>query len=166
MEVIMRTAVQTDVSEISRLALELSLQHQKYDDLRFYLPEDFQKQAADLFVQEIADPNCAVLVAEDDGQILGYAFIRWEAASLIELSDARTWLHDIYVSKSARGGGIGKTLLEYAIVTARAMGSSVLMLQVAEKNEFAQKLFARHNFRTTMYEMTLDLSEANAVPKS
>ena len=158
MEAKIRRAETKDVPEISRLAVELCDQHQKYDSLRFYFFDNLETRLAALFTEEIADPNAAVLVAENDGQIVGYAFVRREAENLIQLADARTWLHDIYISGSARGRGIGKKLLEASITTARSMGSSVLMLQAAEKNKFAQTLFSQHNFRATMREMMLDLS--------
>ena len=67
-------------------------------------------------------------------------------------------VHDIYVDESARGFNAGKQLLDTAVQAACDLGSRVLMLHVAEQNEFARRLFEKNGFRPTMQEMMLDLS--------
>lgn len=82
-----------------------------------------------------------------------------EDANMMELSETRAWLHDIYVDESARGYNAGRRLLDTAVLAACGLGSRVLMLHVAEQNEFARRLFEKYGFRPTMQEMMFDLSD-------
>lgn len=156
MKVIIRRAKENEIEAVIRLAAELCHQHRAYDKARFYIFDNLKERLSALFAEETVNPSVAVLVAEKEEQIIGYAFLRVEAASLIEISNARVWLHDIYVDEAGWGGGIGKQLLEASIEFARSIGSPVLMLHVAKQNEFAAALFTRHNFRATMQEMLLE----------
>ena len=73
--------------------------------------------------------------------------------------ESAAWLHDIYVDEAYRGSNAGKLLLKAAIQAAKEFNASKLMLTVAIQNEKAQKIFERTGFKTTMYEMMLDLTE-------
>ena len=73
------------------------------------------------------------------------------------LLDAHGALHDILVSETARGRGIGRKLLERVQSELRERGAARIVLHTATKNLAAQKLFAAVGFRKTMIEMTCEL---------
>jgi ribosomal protein S18 acetylase RimI-like enzyme len=66
-------------------------------------------------------------------------------------------LHDIVVDPAHRGQGVGRMLLDATIAALRARGAPRCVLSAAERNESAQRLFARAGFRRTMIEMTREL---------
>jgi ribosomal protein S18 acetylase RimI-like enzyme len=70
-------------------------------------------------------------------------------------------LHDIFVDPDHRGGGVGRLLLDETLSMLRARGARQIVLATAERNEAAQRLFARMGFRRTMIEMTRELDEVS-----
>lgn len=158
MSLIVRRAGEPDLQFLSQLAMKLVRQHESYDSLRYISFDDHESRLLDLFRGEIQNEKSAVLVAELNKKIVGYALVMFEEANFIELSETKAWLHDIYVDESARGFNAGKQLLDAAVQAACDLGSRVLMLWVAEQNEFARRLFEKNGFRPTVQEMMLDLS--------
>ncbi len=158
MTILIRRATANDLPDLVDFSVKLSRQHQAYNPLRFVELPNIEEQHFELFSQEINDAECAVLVAETQSQIVGYAFIRMEAGNVVDVSETSAWLHDIYVDDAVRGLKAGKLLLDAARKAARELGSPVLKLQVATQNEFARKLFESHGFQPTMTEMISDLS--------
>ena len=85
-----------------------------------------------------------ILVAEQDGALVGYA----------ELGD--DWLHRLYVETALQGRGIGSALLEAALAHPRLAGAPRVFLQVWEENPGAIRLYERFGFRrhdTTEFEL-------------
>ncbi len=159
MNLIIRRARESDVPIVGRFALELTRQHQSYNGRRFVGFDHHEKRLFEFFRREIQRAESVVLVADLEDETIGYAFVRVEEASLIEISAKCAWLHDIYVSAAARGLDAGRKLLDAAAGIAREeLGSNVLMLHVAPQNERARKIFEACGFEPTMTEMMLDLS--------
>ena len=152
-----RRAMVSDASRVADLAMQLTRQHQSYNPLRFVCFDGHEEQMARFIAEQLSDPACVLLVAEHAAQTVGYALVRMEAGSIVDISESCAWLHDIYVDEAARGLKAGKMLLEASIAAARELGSNVLKLHVAPQNEFAQRLFESAGFQVTMREMMLDL---------
>jgi ribosomal protein S18 acetylase RimI-like enzyme len=70
-------------------------------------------------------------------------------------------LYDIIVDPAYRGQGVGRMLLEATVTALEARGAPRFVLSTAERNEDAQRLFARAGFRRTMIEMTRELNHRN-----
>jgi len=66
-------------------------------------------------------------------------------------------LYDIVVDQAHRGRGIGQALLDATLAELKTRGAPQVVLSTAERNESAQRLFARAGFRRTMIEMTREL---------
>jgi GNAT superfamily N-acetyltransferase len=159
MTVTVRRAVAEDARTIAQFAIKLILQHQNYDPRRFSRLSSIE--GAEWFYgsrTKIKDE--AVLVAELEGKIVGFAYIEYEAKNYAEMLENAAWLHDIYVDETARGSRAGKLLIEESIKIAKELGAEKLMLTAAQHNEFARNFFEHNGFRTTMVEMMLDLTES------
>ena len=61
-------------------------------------------------------------------------------------------LEDLFVSADARGGGLGRALLQAAIDRARERGSRRIELDTAERNEAAVSLYRSFGFDDGAYE--------------
>lgn len=151
-----RRAAAEDLDALGKLGGELVFQHVAYDKLRFKPPATIVEDYTEFFKNEIANESSVVLIAELDAEIVGYAFIRFEAASFVELLAAGAWLHDIYLVEAARGKGVSEPFFAAIIEAAQNLGSASLMLSVSPHNSVARKFFERHGFRPTMQEMRLD----------
>ena len=157
MSVSVRRAVLADAEKIAELALKLVVQHQNYDLKRFSQIAD-REQMANFYASQTNAKNEAVLVAELEGEIVGFAYLQYEAINHAGLLKNAVWIHDIYIDEAARKLNAGKLLIEKSAETAKEFGAEKLMLSVAARNEYAKDFFERRGFETTMVEMMLDLS--------
>ena len=86
----------------------------------------------------------AILVAEDDGAVLGMVSLLWTVSTAL---GARVGLlEDMVVTPGARGRGVGGQLLEAAIAHARAAGCRRLTLLTDADNAGAQRFYRRRGF--------------------
>lgn len=154
-----RRATFDDLPALVMLAVKLIRQHQIYDADRFTGFEPLEDKYAEFFSEHLKNKQAVILVAaleEQEEQINGYAFLKMEEESFLDVRAATLWLHDIYINESARSKNIGRRLLDAALEAAHDLGSSSLMLSVSPKNEMANKLFKTYGFRPTLTEMRLD----------
>lgn len=151
-----RPAVLADIPTLCPLAAELARQHAAYDPGRYQPPADVASAYAALFAEHIGQPRSVVLTAAAEATLVGYAFAALEPPSLVALTGAAGWIHDLYVAPSARGHGAGPRLLDAAITRLRQIGCpGGILLSVAPQNAAAAALFRSRGFRSTLQEMTL-----------
>jgi ribosomal protein S18 acetylase RimI-like enzyme len=94
------------------------------------------------------------LVADDGGAVVGYTYAGIEGRDYMALRGPAAALYDIVVDPARRGEGIGRKLLDATIAALSGRGVPLALLSTAERNEPAQRLFARAGFRRTMIEMS------------
>ncbi|MDX2029248.1 MAG: GNAT family N-acetyltransferase [Blastocatellia bacterium] len=158
-QISVRRATAADLPFLCRNGELLARQHHAYDPIRFVIFEPPEEAFSRYFSAQLASDEAVFLIAEAGGEPVGYAFLRMEPESFVDLAGPCVWLHDIYVIESARAGGAGAQLIEAAKRTARSMGSPALMLSVAPQNARARGRFEAHGFRVTMQEMRVDFTE-------
>lgn len=90
------------------------------------------------FLQEIHSPLSFPSVAVADGPVVGYLCLM----SLFEEAQ----IMNIAVAPQQRGRGIGRLLMEQAVVTAREKGAEMLVLEVRESNAAAIALYEAFGF--------------------
>lgn len=88
--------------------------------------------------QELLSENRKYIVAEENGEILGFAGV--------SICDKEAELMNIVVKKNNRGKGIGKALLEKIIEILKLEKLEVLKLEVNSKNAVAFNLYSDLNF--------------------
>ena len=109
---------------------------------------------------ELDRPSVVVLVAERDGEILGYTYAGVEGHDWMALRGPAGVVHDVVVEPDHRAQGVGAQLLAATVAALEAMGAPRIVLMTADRNAGAQRLFARAGFRRTMVEMTLEVRGA------
>ncbi|RUO47469.1 GNAT family N-acetyltransferase [Pseudidiomarina donghaiensis] len=131
---------------------------------------DYSRMGPKSFKRLINAHSAHVYLCECDGTLMGYLL-------LLTRRNSRIWrLYSIATAPAARGLGIGKQLLEFAIFTAKQHGASALSLEVKTDNTPAIKLYEKYDFAvvdvlpdyyddgTDGYRMRLSLwSEANGL---
>ena len=154
-----RRAERRDLPALGRLGASLMRTHYGFDSRRFLSPgEDPEGGYAWFLGSQLDQPDVVVLVAERDGEIIGYAYAGIEPLSWKELRDEAGFVHDLVVADAARREGVGGLLLDAAIEWLRSRGMPRVFLWTAAQNAPARNLFERRGFRHTMTEMTLELS--------
>jgi ribosomal protein S18 acetylase RimI-like enzyme len=156
--VTIRPAAPADLPAIGRLGALLVRMHHDFDPERFLAATPQTEHAYASFLRtQLAEPNVALLIAERGGEVLGYAYAGVEGHDYLALRGPAGVLHDIVVDPAHRGQGVGRMLLEATLAALEARRAPQVVLSTAERNESAQRLFARAGFRRTMVEMTREL---------
>jgi ribosomal protein S18 acetylase RimI-like enzyme len=157
-ELVIRRATRADLPHIGRLGALLVAQHHDFDSRRFLPATDRTKEGYARFLgSQLDEPDAAVLVAADNGEVIGYAYVAIESYDYMTLRGPAGLLHDIIVDPERRRNGVGRALLEAVLGYVRSRGLEQIVLSTAERNDAAQRLFAKVGFRRTMVEMTREL---------
>jgi ribosomal protein S18 acetylase RimI-like enzyme len=155
---VIRRATRGDLREIGRLGALLVEAHHTFDSRRFLAATSRTKDAYAAYLGTQLDaPAAAVFVAEDNGEVIGYAYVAAESYDYMALRGPAGVLHDIIVDPGRRRGGVGKQLLEAVLGFVLERGLAQIVLGTAEQNAAAQRFFASVGFRPTMIEMTREL---------
>jgi ribosomal protein S18 acetylase RimI-like enzyme len=91
----------------------------------------------------IDDPSTVYLLAGESG----FAQLRFRLSAWTGVEDC--WLEDVFVRESARGTGLGRTLVEKCLSVARARGCKRIELDVQENNTAARRLYESIGFSAT-----------------
>ena len=151
-----RRATPSDRDVLGRYGGALMRQHHAADELRFIQVEHPEDGYGRYLVSILTDPDSLVLVAEDDGRVIGYVYVDVEGTSWKDLRGPCGYVHDLYVDDSARQRGAGRALMSAGIEWIRSRGRTQVVLLTKTQNEHAKRLFSSLGFRSTMIEMTLD----------
>jgi hypothetical protein len=143
--VTVRRASKGDVSALGRLGALLVATHHAFDAERFISATPRTAQGYGSFLATQLDaPEVVVLVAEREGEVLGYTYAALEDYDYMSLRGPAGVFHDIVVDPAT-------------LAALGELGAPQVVLSTAERNEAAQRLFARLGFRRTMVEMTRNL---------
>ena len=155
---IVRRATSADLPEIGRLGALLIAEHHDFDSRRFLAVRDRTPADYASFIgTQLEDPDVAVLVADENGGVIGYAYAAVEGYDYMALRGPAGVLHDVIVDPEHRRRGVGRLLLDASLAYMKSRGAPRVILWTAEQNEPAQRLFASIGFRRTMIEMTREL---------
>ncbi|MEV8374823.1 GNAT family N-acetyltransferase [Kribbella sp. NPDC056861] len=136
--VVIRRATATDVAGIVSLLTddEIAAQRESPDDLTPY-------QAA--FAAIEADPQQVLVVAERNGELVGTLQLTI-IPGLSRMGATRGLVEAVRVAASARGTGLGTTLMEWSIEEARARGCTILQLTSDKARVDAHRFYLRLGF--------------------
>jgi ribosomal protein S18 acetylase RimI-like enzyme len=155
---VIRRATAADLPALGRLGATLMQVHYEFDRDRFMRPgRDPAGGYAAFLRTQLDDPDCLVLVAERDSNVVGYLYAGIEPQSWKELREQAGFIHDILVEEGNRRAGLADALIDRAIEWLRDRRVPRVLLWSAAPNVAAQRLFERKGFRTTMLEMTKEL---------
>jgi ribosomal protein S18 acetylase RimI-like enzyme len=154
-----RPATPTDVPTIGRLGALLVREHHDFDPQRFIAATPrTQDQYGGYLGTQLAEPNVVILVAERDGEVIGYTYSGVEGTDYMSLRGPAGVMYDIVVDPDHRQQGVGRMLVDATLEALKSKGAPRVVLSTAEQNAAAQRLFDRAGFRRTMIEMTRELS--------
>ncbi len=113
-------------------------------------PPSWDPRRAERALKEaIEDPASNVLVAEDDGELVGLCTAYLELNSV--RYGQRCWVEDLAVHPERRSRGIGDALLDAAQDWARARGATHLELDTGLARTDAQRFYERRRPATKGY---------------
>jgi ribosomal protein S18 acetylase RimI-like enzyme len=157
---IIRPATPADLPALGRLGALLVRVHHELDPKRFIPAGPGTEAGYSRYLgSQLGKPDVVILVAEQDGEVVGYAYAGVEGWDYMSLRGPAGVLYDVVVDPARRGKGIGEQLLLAALAELAVRGAPRALLSTAEGNVTAQRLFLRAGFRPTMREMTRELGE-------
>lgn len=108
---------------------------------RFYEAEEIDEGRNRTFFRRFLAPSEVgmLLGARDGGEIVGYACLYWTFSSTQAVETVL--MNDLFVSEAARGGGVGRALIEASAAIARERGAAQLEWATAPDNLTAQRLY-------------------------
>jgi ribosomal protein S18 acetylase RimI-like enzyme len=155
-----RPGTPRDLTVIGRLGALLVREHHDFDPQRFIAATSQTEKSYGSFLgTQLAEPNIFILVAERDGEVIGYTYAGVEGPDYMSLRGPAGVFYDIVVDPDHRGQGVGRMLLDATLKALKARGAPRVVLSTAEQNVAAQRLFDRAGFRRTMIEMTRELND-------
>jgi GNAT superfamily N-acetyltransferase len=152
MAVSVRKAARADAGKIAKFAVALFELHAEWNPRRF--TQLATREGAARFYGDRAEQG-SVLIAEADGDVVGFAYFEYEPTLYAELATRVLWLHDIYVEPAVRGQGVGGALIAGVKHEAKSRGAEKVLLSVAVQNAEGHRLFESAGFEKTMDEMML-----------
>ena len=148
LKVDIRPANREDIKELQQLYYEL-----EKDAVRFQ-PEHFVHgdRGAEFFELIFAADNQDILVAEEDGKIVGFAHVMiLEQKKVPCLKPERViYLQDLDVSEELRSRGIGAKLIERCKEYGKEKGADFMRTQVFPQNMRGMKFYERAGFSEKM----------------
>ena len=153
-----RRAARADLPALGLLGALLVRTHHDFDPRRFMAATPGTEHGyAGYLGAEIENSDAVILVAERNGEVIGYTYAGVEGYDYMALRGPAGVLYDIVVDPTHRRQGVGRALLDATLEALEAKGAPRAVLSAAERNEPAQRLFAPAGFRRTMIEMTREL---------
>jgi ribosomal protein S18 acetylase RimI-like enzyme len=145
------------VTALGRLGSLLVELHHRFDADRFISAGEGTERAYGNFLgRQIDRSDVLVLVAAEDGRVVGYTYAGLEGNDYMALRGPAGVVYDLVVDPARRREGIGRRLLDATLAALIDRGAPRVLLSTAERNQPAQQLFAAAGFRRTMVEMTWD----------
>jgi GNAT superfamily N-acetyltransferase len=116
----------------------------------FYRPSDLAAFKAQAFGpdgwlrRDLSNPDVRWHVARADGAIIG--FIKLMPPYIEGAGPDDTMIGQLYILSAWHGRGVAQALMQWAIDTARAVGSPAVLLTVFEENHRAIAFYAKYGF--------------------
>ena len=155
-----RQATPADLTAVGKLGALLVRTHHDFDPERFLAATSrTEDQYGSFLGTQLDEPNIIILVAERNGDVLGYTYAGVEGNDYMALRGPAGVVYDIVVDPAYRRQGVGRKLLDAALDALKARGAPRVVLSTAEQNTPAQHLFDSAGFRRTMIEMTRELKD-------
>ena len=152
-----RKANRDDFEALGELYTELEKDAVMYQSEHFVLSP---KGARSRQLEEIlASENQVMLVAEDDGKVIGFAHVMLQKAKVVSCLKPQTniYLQDLVVTSTLRSKGTGTQLLNAAKEYGREKGAEFFRTQVFPMNKDGMRFYERIGFSTKMITIECDL---------
>lgn len=107
----------------------------------FYEADEIREERNRSFFRRFLDPSdLGLLIAAWSGEEpLGYACLYWHRSSVRAVESVL--MNDLFVAPKARGGGVGRALIEATVAVARERGANHVEWTTRPDNERARRLY-------------------------
>lgn len=121
-----------------------------------------ERAAREVFERYLDRPDAVLLVAEDDGAVLGLLDMEYRVR--LNFTTPQAWIPDLVVDEGSRSAGVGGALLARAEELARDRGCWGLTLESATWRERAHAFYVREGWADTGKSFSKPLAEGLTWP--
>lgn len=152
-----RFAKNADIPAMIRLLKQVGRAH--YEGRPDIFREDAQKYDEAALEMLLQDKNRPILVAEEAGKVLGYAFcvIQNTVGDPVLQDRLTVYIDDLCVEETCRGAGVGKALYQAVLAYAKELGAYNVTLNVWAENKSALKFYEKMGLMPQKYGMEIVL---------
>lgn len=155
-----RRAKNSDSRELGELFEEADILHRRALPQVFQKPQDakwYEKYLEKIF----SDKNAALLVAEEEGELVGLVLVWVRQSANIPILVPRKFavMENLVVKKEFRKKGIGRQLVEAAEEWIKKEGANLIELNVWEFNQGARDFYEKLGYQTVSRKMQKLLGE-------
>jgi ribosomal protein S18 acetylase RimI-like enzyme len=134
---------------VAALWTAITMHHQPIDRL-FTMRSNADRELRELLGAMLRDPDSAIFVYDDRGDLPGMCIVRIDRAAPILEEVERGEITDLGVREDARRRGIGTALARCALGWARDRGVERVEVQVATGNAIGQAFWRARGFSDLM----------------
>lgn len=144
MNIHIRRATEADLHAVQVLSQELFVEEETRDPL-LNMQWTFDKDGEAYFVKRVSGQEGICFVAEDDGNVVGYAtgavmpIQTWRVVQRVEMEN-------LIIAKNYRGQRIGEQLVEAIAVWGKSLGAKRILVITHAANAGAIKFYQRVGF--------------------
>lgn len=113
------------------------------------LTPDTTDKAQAVYERHVADTNTASMVAEIDGEIIGFLSLVFRER--LNCVQPQAWIPDLIVTEAARGRGASKALLTAAFEAAREFGCDRVTLESGYARTVAHRVYGAAGMNNSGY---------------
>jgi ribosomal protein S18 acetylase RimI-like enzyme len=124
--------------------------------------EENEKKQSQFIGELIKEDPEQVLVAEKGGELIGYVAYQVEQKAPVEMSRKRSFIHDVFVSPSHRGKGVGRSLLQACLNHIKSAGPHQVRIAVWVRNSGAIRLYREMGFSDHLMVMKTETGVGSA----
>jgi GNAT superfamily N-acetyltransferase len=146
-----------DFSSIMPMVHKKRALHTKWDKALYRLRPDAEARFRRWLGPVVEDPRTILLVAEDEGKIVGFLTAVVETDEPIYRCDEYALIRELWVEPAYRRRGAARALLELAASTYAAMGIKQLRVRTAVANESGRAALQSAGFRSETIDLLREL---------
>ncbi len=154
-----RQAVPKDSLLLSSLSMDVQRLHAEYHPDTFKVPKN-DNYAATFFEEMLADPQTSILIAEDEnGKVLGYILCKLveREENPFTFASRHMLIDQISVRTAAQRQGIGKALINQAVMLAKGLNVTKIQLISWDFNKDAHAVFEKMGFKKFSHRFWRDI---------
>jgi L-amino acid N-acyltransferase YncA len=150
-----REATTADTEVVAPLILKVLAQHEVWDPARYGLAGDVAKEYRRWFGKLAEDPRTTILVAEENGRIVGYLVATVHHDRPIYRTGDYAVIHELWVEED--GADAGRELLKAVADHYATMGVTQLRAATAAANERMRAVLESAGFRVCQIDLMMEL---------
>jgi GNAT superfamily N-acetyltransferase len=154
---ITRVANAGDFESVFPMLRQHRLQQQQIDPALYRLHPDAERRFLRWVGEVGEDPRSTLLVAEEQGRLIGFVYAVVERELPIYLCQEFAVIREWWVEPAFRRRGVGKALIELAIAELAAVGVGQLRVRIASGDADTRALLGRCGFRAATCDMVKEL---------